>query len=584
MVSGYSSGLLIIRRERLMAQGGASECLEGAFQLSMKTRVIAVCFAVFVAVFSLKGSATVKSPVWGEWQGWGDQGDGTYRNPVLPADYSDIDCIRVGSDYYAIASTFQFSPGVVILHSKDLVNWTTASHAVADLTQISPAMNWDRMDRYSRGVWAGAIRHHGGRFWIYFGTPDEGYFMTSATTVAGPWEPLHHVMSEAGWDDCCPFWDEDGQGWFVGTSFKDGYKTWLFKLTPDGRDIVRESGVIINEGAHREANKLYKIGGTYYHFFSEWKEGVGRYVMMQRAKKITGPYLEVKQLAHVQRDAMEPNQGGLVQTEKGEWYFFTHHGTGKWEGRAASLLPVTWVEGWPIIGQPGPDGFGTMAWAGRKPVGGAAFSFPQGSDEFASATLGMHWEWNYQPRAGKWSLNERPGYLRLHAFRGLEGENILKVGNVLTQRAIRSAENEVVVKIEIGGMADGQHAGLCHFSALRKKDSPAASSASLGVVQVGAVRFLELSRDGVFTLHVELRDTALWLKSSWGLDGVSRFSYSTDGAVFLTIGDPYQLVWGSYRGDRIGLFTFNNTADTGLIDIDWVHYGVDTKVSPTKTR
>ena len=147
---------------------------------------------------------------WGDWPHWGAQSDGTYRNPVLPSDYSDLDCIRVGADYFAISSTFQFSPGMVILHSRDLVNWTIAGHAVYDLTQIGPELNWDRMNRTGKGIWAGAIRHHDGKFWVFFGTPDEGYFMTTAADVAGPWAPLHPVLKEAGWDDCCPFWDDDG--------------------------------------------------------------------------------------------------------------------------------------------------------------------------------------------------------------------------------------------------------------------------------------------------------------------------------------------------------------------------------------
>ena len=113
----------------------------------------------------------------------GDQGDGTYINPIIPGDFSDVDAIRVGNDFYAISSTMQFSPGMVILRSKDLVNWRIAGHAVSDVTQIGPEMNWDRMGRYGRGVWAGAIRFHAGKFWVYFGTPDEGLFMTSAADV-----------------------------------------------------------------------------------------------------------------------------------------------------------------------------------------------------------------------------------------------------------------------------------------------------------------------------------------------------------------------------------------------------------------
>jgi beta-xylosidase len=143
---------------------------------------------------------------------WGDQGDGTYANPVLPGDFSDWDCIRVGNDYYGITSTFGYSPGVAVLHSKDLVNWRTLGGAVGDLTQIGPALNWDQMNRYGRGVWAGAIRYHAGRYWVYFNTPDEGFFMTSAPSPSGPWDPLTAVWRTSGWDDPCPFWVDAGQG------------------------------------------------------------------------------------------------------------------------------------------------------------------------------------------------------------------------------------------------------------------------------------------------------------------------------------------------------------------------------------
>ncbi|HZL77257.1 MAG TPA: glycoside hydrolase 43 family protein, partial [Candidatus Limnocylindrales bacterium] len=200
---------------------------------------------------------------WGDWPDWGDQGDGTYNNPVIPADYSDIDCIRVGADYYAISSTFQFSPGVVILHSKDLVNWKILGHVVTNLNQMGPELNWDRMNRYDKGVWAGAIRYYDKKFWVYFGTPDEGYFMSTATNPAGPWTALHPVLPEAGWDDCCPFWDDDGQGYLVGSNFRDGYKIHLWKLTPDGRNLIKESDRVIHQSKGSEANKLYKINGLY---------------------------------------------------------------------------------------------------------------------------------------------------------------------------------------------------------------------------------------------------------------------------------------------------------------------------------
>ncbi len=521
----------------------------------------------FIALLLATACVGAEPPAaWGNWPAWGDQGDGTYRNPVLPADYSDLDCIRVGSDYYAISSTFQYSPGVVILHSKDLVNWRILGHVVTDLTAIGPEMNWDRMGRYGRGIWAGAIRHHAGKFWVYFGTPDEGYFMSTATDPAGPWTPLHAVMKEAGWDDCCPFWDDDGQGWFVGTHFKDGYKTWLYPLTPDGRDLRPESRVLLNEGARREANKLYKINGIYYHFFSEWKEGVGRYIMMQRANHITGPYTERRQLSHVQRDAMEPNQGGLVQTEKGDWYFLTHHGTGAWEGRAASLLPVTWVEGWPVIGRPGTDGIGNFVWSGPKPVAGAPVHEPPGSDDFAAPTLAPQWEWNYQPRADKWSLTERPGFLRLHAFLPLKPDDLRSAGNTLTQRALRTTHNVVTVVLDLAGMADGQVAGLTHFSR---------DSAALGIRQAGEVRTLEFRLGEKTIAGPIITAPRIWLRSEWGLAGAGKFSYSVNGTGFTPFGETHQLGWAQYRGDRVGLYSYLTQPATGFVDIDSFLYTYD---------
>ena len=500
--------------------------------------------------------------LWGNWQTWGDQLDGTYYNPVLPGDYSDLDCIRVGDDYYAISSTFQYSPGVVILHSKDLVNWTIKGHAVNDITTIAPEMNWDKMDRYGRGIWAGAIRYHDNKFWIYFGDPDMGYFMTTAKKVEGPWEPLHQVLAEKGWDDCCPFWDDDGQGYFIGTNFADGYKIHLWKMTPDGKTLIKASDKVIYQSKGSEANKLYKINGTYYHFFSEIKPG-GRAVMMERSKNIYGPYTEVKQLSHPQKKFNEPNQGGIIQTQKGDWYFLTHHGTGDWSGRNMSLLPVNWVEGWPILGEVGPDKIGTMVWSGKKPIDGKKVITPQSSDDFNNSTLPPQWEWNYQPRAGKWSLTERKGYLRLYAFKPLKANDLLKAGNTLTQRSMRTTKNEVVVKLDLSGMADGEKAGLSHFGR---------SYSAIGAVNEGGIKNLEINVKGNSTIGPILKGNNLWLKSTWGLEGISQYYYSTDGKKYIALGVPYQMAWGSYRGDRLAIYNFNNKADSGYVDVDYFHF------------
>lgn len=500
---------------------------------------------------------------WGTWRSWGDLGNGMYLNPVIPSDYSDIDCIRVGDDYYAISSTFQFSPGMTVLHSKDLVNWEICGNAVADLTQIGPELGWSRMGRYNRGIWAGSLRYHAGRFYLFFGTPDEGFFMTSALRPEGPWEPLTRLLDGPGWDDCSAIWDDSGKAYFVGTHFADGYKTYLFDMAADGKSIDRQSARLVNEGNGREASKLIRVGGWYYLVFSEHEPGVGRYVMAKRSRKAAGPYAEEKQLALAGTEAMEPNQGGIVEGRDGRWYFLTHHGTGDWSGRIVSLLPVTWLDGWPIIGQVLDAGIGAMKWGGDMPFRAEERLAIRRSDDFDEDRLAPQWQWNHQPRADFFSLSERRGWLRLKAFRPLEEDELMKAGNTLTQRTFRQAENEVTIRIDISRMEDGQRAGLCHFSG---------QHSAIGVAMENGEHRLEYRKNGKVRQGPAVRAKYLWLRSEWGLDGLSRYSYSLDGDRFRPFGEPYQMVWGNYKGDRVGIYCFNDRAEAGCVDVDYFHY------------
>ncbi len=246
------------------------------------------------------------------------------------------------------------------------------------------------------------------------------------------------------------------------------YNIQLIKMTPDGKSLITESDTIIHQSQGSEANKLYKINGLYCHYFSEVNKE-GRVMMMERAKSLYGPW-EIRQLNHVNAATdKEPNQGGLMQLPNGDCWFFTHYGTGDWEGRAASLLPVTWVDGWPIVGSVGADGIGNMIWSAKKPI--VAKGTPlrmQTDDEFISTRLLSQWEWNCRPRSNKWSLIDRRGFLRLHAFRPIDPQNqkkiLLRAGNTITQRSMRTKSNIATVKIDLSGMADGQHAGLTHLS------------------------------------------------------------------------------------------------------------------------
>jgi beta-xylosidase len=494
---------------------------------------------------------------------WGQQPDGTYINPVMPADFSDLDAIRVGSDFYAISSTFQYSPGMAVLRSRDLVNWSIVGHVVDDVSTIGPEMNWDRMARAGRGIWAGSIRFHNGRFFVYFGTPDEGIFMSSSVDPAGHWEPLKRVIPEAGWDDPCPFWDDDGKGYLVTTRYRTDpithtpYNIHLFRLNAQGDSIDRGSDRILHQSSGSEANKLDKIHGLYFHYFSEVRPE-GRVPMMERASKLEGPW-EIRQIGHVNRKVdKEPNQGGLIELPDHRWYFVTHQGTGDWEGRAGILLPVTWIDNWPIVGQPGPDGIGNMVWRAKAPLPFQGDAALVASDDFHSRTLKPQWEWNYQPRADSWSLSEKPGVLRLHAFAPLRPSRFSTVGNVLTQRAMRASVNRVTVKLSLADMADGQRGGLVHY---------AKTDCELEVVQVDGKRRIAVVGGQGETLGEGIAGDTVWLRSEWNFEGRSQFSYSVDGKTFTSFGAPYQLTWGSYRGDRVGIFTFNAVGNEGSIDV-----------------
>ncbi|MBB5066287.1 beta-xylosidase [Granulicella mallensis] len=403
---------------------------------------------------------------------FGDQRNGTYLNPILPADFQNTDVLRVGSHYYYISATKAMSPGMAVLTSDDLMDWKIIGHVIPDITQFSPRFNYDHMDGAQRGVWAGTLAYHAGLFYVYFTTPDEGIFVSTAANPAGPWSPLTCLMKAAGWDDPAPLWDDDGKAYLITTNFavdpKNGkpYNIHLFRMSSDGLSIELETDKIIYQSRCSEANKLYKFNGLYYHFFSEvTKEG--RVPMIGRAKTIAGPY-EIHQLNHVNaRTDREPNQGSILQTHTGKWVFITHHGLNEWEGRPASILPVTWIDGWPVAGEIGQDGIGNMVWSGKEPIPVMPRSsihpaLFQTTDDFNAALLSPKWEWFFQPKPDAWSLTERPGYLRLHALRPLDQENhLLKSPDILTQRPFRVNNNVAVVKIDIGHMVDGQKSGLC---------------------------------------------------------------------------------------------------------------------------
>ena len=498
---------------------------------------------------------------------WGDQGNGTYSNPILPGDFQNTDVIRVGDTYHYIGATKEMSPGMMMMSSKDMVNWKYIGHAVADITQISSNYNYDKMQGASRGIWAGAIRYHNKKFFVYFTDPDHGLFMTTAKKAEGPWEPLTQVMKAPGWDDPCPLWDDDGQAYLVMTHFADNYKIHLFKMSQDGKTLDMKSDSVIHQSKGSEANKLYKINDWYYHFYSE-VTSTGRMPFMTRSRNIYGPYETRRQL--INPAEAEPNQGGMLQTKKGDWYFVTHHGKAYWCGREVSLLPITWTDGWPVWGTPDKNGIGTMLWSSNKPIAGAKVKPLQTSDEFSSNTLSRQWEWYFHPRNDKWSLKERKGYLRLYACKPLQAGAINKTANVLTQRPLRVSQNTATVEMDISNMKDGQVTGLTLFGK---------TTAVVGVRQVETTRFFYFSENGKMITNDELpiEGKTIWLRATWDVAGLAHFFYSIDGKDFSAIGTPYQITnFGNFLGAKLSIFTANDKEEEdttiGFLDVNWFHY------------
>jgi len=505
---------------------------------------------------------------------WGDQGNGTYKNPILNGDYSDPDVIRVNDDFYMISSTFHMSPGVIILHSNDLVNWTIIGHAFADLSQFNDEYGPEKMGEYSHGVWAPAIRYHDGKFWVYVFDPSFGLFMTTATNPAGPWEPATLVMKAVNHDDCCPFWDDDGQMYLTGARYPPWvddqprtYDILLWKLSYDGKSVL-DSGTIIHRGHGSEATKILKINGWYYIFYCEHQDGEfknDRMQMAMRSKNLYGPYEHHRLIQQRKEEDRTPGQGGLVDAKDGSWWFIHQQGNSNYLGRQAVLEPVTWIDGWPIIGKVMHDGVGSMVWEYEKPLQGYPVAHPQSTDEFSSLSLMPQWEWNHAPRNTKWSLTERNGFLRLHAsmpsHHGFWGAS-----NTLAQRCMGTESAYATTLLNVEGMADGQEAGLCIMGG---------NVWMLQVYQENGNRILRTKAGGKQEdfMIVANQDIGqeIWMRVLTNGDNFC-FQYSLNGITFLEIGSSFKPYFLNWRAVQVGLFSFNEKENAGYIDVDWFKY------------
>ncbi len=409
-----------------------------------------------------------------------DQGDGTYTNAVLFADYSDPDVIRVGNTFYMTASSFNYTPGLPILISHDLVNWKLVNYALRNIPE-------DRygIPRHSEGVWAPAIRYHQGKFYIYYGMPDEGIFMVCAEDPLGQWEEPVCVLPGKGLIDPCPYWEEDGSAVIVHGYAKSriGFKSFLgiFPVSSDGKKATGEDHILYDGLATNptiEGPKVYFRSG-YYYIFAPAGGVVWGWQTVLRSKSIYGPFEERVVLAQGDTVINGPHQGALVDTCDGRQWFVHFQDRGLY-GRITHTQPVVWEGDWPVIGERPEDGCGKPVLRHAMPAAGEGIptdpgdpyyvktpSYLEASDDFGEAKLGLQWQWLGNHRPEFYSLQENPGKLRLYALNptGEEGAILWRESNVLTQKLV-CPYFRAQVSAEAAGLQEGESAGMIMMGGL----------------------------------------------------------------------------------------------------------------------
>lgn len=469
---------------------------------------------------------------------WGDQGDGTYRNPVLPADYSDPDVIRVRNDFYLVASDFHFV-GMQVLHSRDLVNWEVIGQV---FHRLSMSPKYDDMTGYGEGTWAPTLRYHDGTYYVFVCTPYEGLFLWHAKNPAGPWSRTLTVRAVERWEDPCPFWDDDGQAYLI-HSLKGAGPLILHRMSPDGVRLL-DDGVEIYHGPTAEGPKLFKRNGWYYISLPEGGVSTGGQTML-RSTNICGPYERHEVLPYG-----SPHQGALVELANGSWWFLCFKSSG-FLGRITYLMPVTWgTNDWPVFGD---HGHSVDQW--KKPyVGrGSPIHHPQRSDDFDAAVLSPIWQWNHNPVNDAWSLTARPGWLQLEA---LPATGLSTARNTLTEK-LWGQDGIIDTKFDVSAMADGQQAGFAFMSG--------DTFDWVGVTQSDGVRRITWANSEGRVLN----GAYVWFRGNYqGKD--ARLLYSSDGEHYTDTGQAVELKFGKWKGARLALFCYGPNG--GTADVDFVKY------------
>jgi beta-xylosidase len=505
-----------------------------------------------------------------------DNGDGTYKNPIIYADYSDPDVIRVGDDYFLTSSSFVNTPGLPILHSKDLVNWRIVNYVFENI----PYGDFKK-PRHGNGVWAPSIRYHDGEYYIYYGDPDFGIFMSKTKDPFGKWDTLTLVKQARGWIDPCPLWDDDGKAYLVHAFAKSraGINGILIinRMSPDGKTLL-DDGALIFDGKKThptiEGPKFYKRNGYYYIIAPAGGVSTGWQTVL-RSKSVLGPY-EDKIVMHQGSTSINgPHQGGWIESQSGESWFI-HFQDKDAYGRILHLQPVKWVNDWPVIGKDKDNsGTGEPVLKYNKLNIGHQYSptvLPT-NDEFNYGKLGLQWQWEGNHSEEWYSLTVNHGNLRLFTIPLDSGTiRIWDIPNVIAQK-FPAPEFTVTTKLIFLSKEAGEKTGLIisgmnyAYLSLTKTVNKDLLSMSICLNansggQEGVVESKNVSLDNIY-LRVEVKN-----------GGKCHFSYSEDGKIFMSIGKEFIARKGKWIGAKVGLFATApyQSKLSGYADYDWFRF------------
>ena len=505
-----------------------------------------------------------------------DNGNGTFSNPLFFDEFSDPDMIRVGSDYYLTGTTMHTSPGLPVLHSKDLVNWTLLSYASDRLDLGTEFRLENGKDIYGRGIWAPSFRHHNGVFYIFANVTGFPTLVYTASKPTGPWK---RTTMKRGFHDLSVLFDDDGKK-YIAWGYRDiriaQLNDTLDDIIPGTERAPFGQDSIMGEGAH-----FLKINGMYY-IISAWYAG-GFRMPCARAKSPFGPYeildsistgeaFGITQGYRLRSDkggkfdisAPDPrrdgiataiHQGGIVDTKNGEWWGYSMMDANS-IGRLTCLSPITWQDGWPMFGLPGNIGRTPRTWV--KPTTGARTK-PTApytrSDSFKGPKLANVWQWNHHPDDSKWSLKTRRGWLSLTPQ---QAPDFWHAKNTLTQRAI-GPKSTATVTLDSTKLAPNDVAGLAllnHPYAWIGARCTASGEHQLLMFhqESGKETIIPLARPIV---HIRVVCDFLTERA--------QFEWSLDEKTWEGLGAQFRMVFQlrTFQGIRYALFAYNTLGNSG---------------------